>query len=64
MYLTARSELTFEPEHFQAVKPAANALTADNLWQRVERFNKNDRGLQMKMVSVFQSNVHVVVGTL
>ena len=52
MYLTARTELTFEPEHFQAVQPEVNAATDDNLQQRVERFNKNDRGLQMKMVSV------------
>jgi len=26
-------------------------LTADTLWQRVENFNKNDHGLQMKLVS-------------
>jgi len=46
VYLTARTELTFEPEYFQAVKPAVN------LRQRVEKFNENDRGLKMKMVSI------------
>jgi len=51
VYLTARTELTFEPEHFQAVKPVVNVLTADTLRQRVENFNKNDHGLQMKLVS-------------
>jgi len=34
------------------VKPTVNTLTADNLRQRVEKFNRNDHGLVMSVVSI------------
>jgi len=58
VYLTANTGLTVDP-----VKPTANLLTADNLQQRVEKFNKNEHGLHMSVVSIcynFMSLITVV----